>query len=267
MKLKEVLNDLQIETLFERTDESLTPEKFFDTMDLKFKLSDEDEVKRQILNILNNSKKSVKDVMINSGLSIDNGYCKLFKEVFDEYIKQFYSNVRDALTFNILIPNITYDMLESGKIIEYLEKNIFYAIKANPSLNCSYRTCIIRFNPNNKAYDIHFIHYNDPNQDRRYTLQENFIDKSYLDEYQSATIGIHMSLLEYGNNKIEIRRVRNDVIEKMDKQDFLLSKISDEQLKFWNILFDCNFKHIMHFEHRENDECIASGTILHNIHL
>lgn len=259
MKLKDVFNDLQIDTLFERTDEMIDANKL---VELSFDVPDEDEMKDQIEKITKNTNKLFKEILLGrDGLSIDRDY-GLFRDIINYYHKNFYKNVKDALTFAILIPNITTEILESRKLIEIMEKTINYAIKDNPILNCTYRTCIVRYNNNTSNIDIHFVHHDDPEQDRRFTLNEKAFDKESMKNDASVTVCIHISILNGVKNNILIKFISNDAMSKIESRE-----LNDDELKAWNNLFDYKFKHLMEFEHIREGEDDVSGKILHNIHL
>ena len=265
MKLRDVFNDLQIDTLFERMDELIDPKKL---VSLSFDISDEDKMVDYVKKIRKNTKNIFKEILLGyDGISFETNEYSLFKEIFDYYHRNFYKTVMDSTTFAILIPNITNEILENRRLVEVLEKNIFYAIKANPSLNCTYRTCIVRYNNNTSKIDIHFVHYDNPEQDRRYTLDEKTFEVESMKNGASATVCINIPILNGGRYNVMVKFVSNEAMERMNKQDHLLTKCSDEQLKIWNTKFDFEYKHIMYFDHWEGDNHEASGIILHNIHL
>lgn len=260
MKLKDVLNDIQIESLFEKNYSELDPKEIYNQTGIIFKITEKEEVQRHIEGILPNVDAMFKDMLLKGdSFNIDVEYYKLIREVFDRYYLNLCSTIRNGLTYAIIIPNCTEAEIKDAKFAEYLETTLNHAFFDKPTIGCVFKTCIVRADKNANSINIRFVHITTPGEDRVYNISYDDLEYPNGNKDGKFSICFRVCLLERDHRDLsQVKFIKNEMLK--NKKDYSFP----DGINFWNKIFGYDFKYMMEFEHLIGDDHY-SGIVLHNV--
>lgn len=261
MKLKNILTDVQIESLFEQNRSELHPKEIYNRSNLIFRLPEEEEVVKHVDGMLSNIDTMFRDMFLNGdSYKIDIGYYRLIKETFDQYYSNLCATIRNGLTYAIIIPNLSADEIKDEKFADYLEKTINSAFHDKPAMECVFKTCIVRADKYSGFINVRFIHLTEPDQDRVYNIHYDEIKSPSGKDDGKFSICFRVCLLEDDSrDKVQVKYINNEQLK--NKKDYRYP----DGLNFWNKIFNQEFKHMMEFEHIRDGNHDCSGIVLHNV--